>query len=251
MTSTTWETLIPATKGVLHSGEPVYRTDPGGCFDADILILGLYPAATVVKQVKVGNRRMNLPMSVERTSFEPGSASGLKIDTHYLGPLGLTRADVLLIDLLPYFLANTRGSKGRTMRDNIVEYERVTGQQLGIEARPDPHVLLDKVRSMPGNLYRLGDYFTRCQPKLVLTLGVEAAAFVRDVPFRVISKQARATFYGEPESMTILDVEAKVVHLAHPGIMMIRRGPSTWWAEQHRAWSEGVGRACVEKGLGR
>jgi len=59
-----WQSLIPATRGRLPGdkpgkpGELLHRTDPGGNLDADIAVLGLYPAARV-SQRTVGDLRMS------------------------------------------------------------------------------------------------------------------------------------------------------------------------------------------------
>ncbi len=47
----------------------------------------------------VGKTRRNLPVEVEGESFAPDSASGREFESHYLKPLGLTRADVLVTDM--------------------------------------------------------------------------------------------------------------------------------------------------------
>lgn len=96
---------------------------------------------------------MNLPIEVEGTSFEAGSASGSKLDDSYLAPLGLDRSQVFITDLLPYFLANTTPSKGsgRSMADNIRAFEAATGTGTGIETRPSPEDLLRLTHEMPGD----------------------------------------------------------------------------------------------------
>jgi len=244
-----WQTLIPETRGVLPSSEPVYRTDPGGSFEAEIAILGVYPAAKV-KQMTVDGRRMNLPVQVERTSFEIGvSASGKDIDVNYLAPLGLSRDEVLLLDMMPYFLANRRGKKGKTMWDNILRYEAATEEALGIEPRPVPAALVEQTRTMPGNLVRLGDYLGRCKPRLLLTLGVEAAAFTRGISFHEADKLSSELFYSKVASVTVADTETEVVHLTHPGNLMAdARREGTWW-RRHRAWCSGAGRELVRLAL--
>ena len=241
-----WQTLIPATKGTLPNGQPVHRTDPSGNPEADIAIMGVYPAAKV-KLVSVGEKRkrMNLPVQVERTSFEDGvSASGRDLDDNYLAPLGLTRDQVLLLDLLPYFLANTRGKRGRTMADNLKRYERLKGEQLGIDARPSPAKTVQMAREMPGNLARLADILGRGQPEVLLTLGVEVAAFVRDETVSQVSKVARELFYQEPVRLDVVGAEVDVVHLAHPGILMAGKS-GAWWRARHQAWCTAEGQRLV------
>lgn len=245
----TWEALIPATRGRLPNGAAIPRIEPGGDFDAPIVILGVYPAARVA-MTTVAGKRMNLPGQVERTSFELGvSASAKEIDTLYLEPLAITRDDVLMIDVMPYFLANTRKTKGRSMADNIREYERLTGQELEIEARPPERQLVELARTMPGNLARIADYLTRSRPRLLLTLGSEAAAFVRGVGYDAVNDRARELFYSEPAALDICGVCVDVVHLAHPGLLMSGRGRTSGWRDLHAAWCDDRGRTAVATAL--
>jgi len=233
-----WQSLIPATRGFLPGGEPLPRTDPCGILGADIAILGLYPAAKVVQRTVAGHT-MNLPVQVERTSFEHGvSESGKHLDDNYLKPLGLTRDDVLLIDLLPYFLANTRGKKGHTMADNIRLFESLTGEALDIEARQSPAKMVNLAREILGNVDRLRKYLNGV--RLLLTLGVETAAFVRGESVSRVSKAARESFYREPVKLEVVGIEMNVVHLAHPGILMAGRS-GTKWRRRHKAWCDAGG----------
>ena len=64
---------------------------------------------------------MTLPTEVEGRSFETGSASGAEIDAYYLLALGLSRREVFITDMMPYFLANTTRSRSRrSMAESVV-----------------------------------------------------------------------------------------------------------------------------------
>ena len=166
-----WKELLPDARGTLPGGLPLRRTDPSGPCRATVAFLGAYPAATSVRQVLVNYRRLNLPVEVEAESFAPESASGREFDEHYLRPLGLDRADVLVTDMVPYYLANTSasGTDGRSMADNVRAYEAEHGRT-DIEARPTPDELVALAQGMPGNLDRLSAYFEQYAPTLLLTL---------------------------------------------------------------------------------
>lgn len=232
-----WEDLLPAVHGTLPGGADLRRTDAGGPAAAPLAILGVYPALTKKKQMTVGGTRMQLPTAVEASSFEPGSASGAELDDNYLTPLGLTRGDVRITDLLPYYLANTtRSSSGRSMADNIAIYERVTGVRTGIEARPSGHALLEKAHDMPGNLERLADVLGATRG--ILTLGTEAAAFVRGIHFDEARKRVDDVLYADPVDVTFLGHTRRVVHLVHPHLFIKRNAK---WIGRHRAWCEAWG----------
>ncbi|MCB9619805.1 MAG: hypothetical protein H6724_10210 [Sandaracinus sp.] len=213
--------------------------------------LGVYPAAAVAP-ANVGERRMNLPVRVERTSFELGvSASANELDDRYLGPLGLDRASILTLDLMPYFLANTRKSKGRSMATNLREAELAYGRSFGIAARPSPARLVELARRMTGNVERLTDYFARSKAKLLFTLGSEAAAFVRGATYAAVNREARMLFYSAPVELDVLGTRRLVVHLAHPGILMSGKGRASDWPERHVRWCASEGRDVVDATLRR
>lgn len=242
-----WQDLIPEAAGSLPGGGVLRRTDPSGPTPAPVAILGVYPALTRKRIVDVDGVRMTLPTEVEGRSFEAGSASGGEIDDNYLHPLGLSRADVFISDLLPYFLANTTKSKsGRSMADNVRMYEQSTGAETGIQSRPTPAKLLKLAADMPGNLDRLGDYLGRCRPRLVLTLGTEPAAFLRGISFAVASKQVDTLLYGSPVGLRFGGVETLMVHLVHPHLFIKRNAK---WTARHRAWCQEHGRGLVKHAI--
>ena len=239
-----WRELLPETNGSLPDGSPIPRTDTGGNPSAEIMLLGVYPAARV-RQVTVHGERMNLPVQVERESFEPGvSNSGHELDRLYLRPLQLTRDDVFLADLMPYFLANTRGN-GRTMWDRIQQYEELTGETLGIRPRSSPAKLVEEARTMPGNLARLAEYVRACSPRLLLTLGLEPAAFIRGETYTAVDRRSRQLLYQPPEPHDLLGTEVPTVHLLHPGLLMSKGEQTRRWRERHQAWVQGEGRRLV------
>ena len=243
-----WQTLIPPTSGVLPGGLPLCRTDPGGSAPAPIAFLGVYPALTRQRQFQVDGTRMNLPVEVERESFASGSASGAEVDQHYLAPLGLKREDVFIFDLVPYYLANTtvNRSSGRSMADNVRLYEQATGETTGIAARPAGEDFLSIVREMPGNLDRLADYIDRCQPRLLLTLGSEPAAFVRGMTFKEARARVDRLFYAPPERVEVSGTAFQVVHLVHPHLFIKRNAK---WTGRHADWCRDHGLALVDKVL--
>ena len=236
-----WKSDIPDRLGPLPLGGDLVRTDPGGSPDAQIAVLGVYPALTKMARFPSPEGPINVPVAVEKTSFEPTSSSGREIDDRYLGPLGLSRSDVFLIDMMPYFLANTAksGDKHRSMWDNVQSYERVTGEQTAIRPRPHPDDLLAECRAMPGNLDRLASELGSHPRRLLLTLGNEAAAFARG---DVVAKDAQPHLLEEPRTIDFLGRAYSVVHLPHPGVLIRTKA----WRERHETWCRGRGRALVQ-----
>lgn len=244
---TGWQGLLPDTIGVLPDGGVLRRTDPSGPTPAAVAVLGVYPALTGKRIFTIDGVRMTLPTEVEGRSFETGSASGAEIDANYLLPLGLSRREVFITDMMPYFLANTtRSSSGRSMADNVRLYEQSTRVETGIQPRPSPAKLVKLAGDLPGNIGRLRDYFGQCQPLLLLTLGTEAAAFTRGLSFAAASKQADGLLYGQAERLSVFGIDTTVVHLVHPHLFIKRNDK---WMKRHRDWCSTSGRELVGRVL--
>ena len=244
-----WEQYIPPIKGTLPGGAPLRRTEFSGQGQWGIAFLGVYPAATKVQKITVGNDRLNLPTEVERESFSPDSASGREFEIHYLTPLGLDRHKAMVTDLLPYYLANTAasGKDGRSMADNILAFEREQGILSGIESRPTSDVLVRLASEMKGNEERVRDYFERFRPKLLFTLGTETAAFVRGMSFAEAKRTQDSLFYSTPVPITFLGLELMVIHLVHPHLFIKQ---NTEWMDRHKRWCELQGSSIVSSVAG-
>lgn len=249
MTLRPWEVWIPDDYGDLPLGGRLVRTDPGGPCPAPIAILGLYPAHTRTKlyPTKKDGTRIRLPVEVERKSFD-GSHSGKELASRYLDPLGLSLDQVFTIDLYPYFLANTATSGGgRSMWDNVQRYQEETGLALAVQGRPEPDAMLERCRTLPGNSERLADWFARCRPRLVITLGNEVAAFVRGYER---ARAAQQHLYGPAIESSVFGVPLRVAHGAHPGVF-VRGGTENPWIAKHAQWCKGDGAKLVADALRR
>lgn len=153
---TAWESLLRLDGGALPMGGRLHRTDPSGPVPAGIAIVGLYPAVTQLRRFESEAGVRLVPVEVERKSF-CGSASADELDSKFLRPLNLSREQVFMIDLFPYYLATTArsGARGRTMWDNIVAYAAEVGP-VAVKRRPGPDEMVEWCRELPGNAARLG-----------------------------------------------------------------------------------------------
>ena len=81
--------------------------------------------------------------------------------------------------------------------------------------------------------------------KLLVTLGSETAAVIHDADYGAINRRAKQLFYQDPVRMTVFGRPLKVVHLAHPGLLMTKPGREAGWREIHEQWCRGPGRAIL------
>jgi hypothetical protein len=118
---------MPEFRGTLPSGERVARTEAGGNLTSPLVILGLYPSAAV-RNFQIGDQLCKLPCKTEATSFEVGTSSSARhLDTEYLDPLGITRHQVMLLDVFPYLLLNRARGGGAPWRRTFVPTKRCMG----------------------------------------------------------------------------------------------------------------------------
>ena len=79
------------------------------------------------------------------------------------------------------------------------------------------------------------------QPRLVMTLGNEVAAFLRG---DASAREAQPHLYGHAVKMDCFGWTARVVHCAHPGLFT-RGDRSNAWSERHQRWCSTIGTAEV------
>ena len=242
----TWREQLPTNRGRLPLAGELIRTDAAGPGDAAVAILGVYPAATKLGRWEYDGHVCQLPVEVERMSFDPNSRSGRDLDVHYLKPLGLGRDSVLVTDLWPYYLATTAvGSNGRSMATNVKRYEAASGVKTAVEPRPAPDALLEQARELPGNLDRLADVLGSPALRLLLTLGNESAAFVRGLKS---ARAAQKLLYKPVVELEFLGRTFRVAHLTHPGNLM---GEEPGWQEAHDSWCSDIGQSLIDQALRR
>jgi hypothetical protein len=248
------EASMPADRGALPIGGRLVRTEPSGPVPARIAFVGLYPAVTRLARFKSKDGTRLVPVEVESHSF-CGSASAHEIDSKYLRSLNLTREQVFMIDLYPYYLATTAksGERGRTMWDNIVAYTAEHGS-VAVQRRPDADEMVEWCRTLPGNAERLAYWFARCRPAIVITLGNEVAAFARGYKGDGAAKRAQAHLYEDCDAgREPFKTEAfgagpvRILHCAHPGILMREKDGA--WAKRHEDWCAGAGGALVSAAI--
>lgn len=215
-----WKEHIPFESGPLMWGGFLQRTEPNGDPAAPIAVLGPSPAVIQERQWKdkQGAVRM-VPAKVEVNSLQANTDVGREFDQNWLPPLKLSRKQIYAFDLMPYALADI----------------------------PQPDELLALSRTMPGNDARLAEYL-HCSPRrLLITIGNEAAAYVRGYTRSMDAQQHLYLPQVPDERLKILGGKVCVLHLAHPALLM----KDAEWAEMHSLWCKETGAALIQEVLGK
>lgn len=227
-----WRELLPGDLGPLPLAGRLVRTEPAGSPRAAIAVLGTHPGVVAWSWELVEGQRIRLPIAVEPTSFHPDSRNGAMLAENLLRPLGLSREELYLLDMFPYYLASTGMDRrtGHSLWQTVQWFSRRRKVKHAVRPRPGPGDLLRWCREKPGYQERLRELLGSCAPGLVITLGPEPAALLRGCSVA----EAERAFYGEPERCEGLGLPLFAVHLAHPaGLRQTGR-----WLADHEAWLE-------------
>ncbi len=178
------------------------------------MIIGAYPSA---RFEAIGGER-DVPVGDNLGPFEPEryfdgervrtQASADELAEFYLKPLGIDRSQCWVTDLVKVFLFKEghRAKYERLGKKTPAGYERERFEELA-------------ERSLPW----IEEEIAVARPRLVITLGAEVAGIVRGVR----SSAARVALLG-PEVHDVLvgarKLPVRMVHLAHPGIVMRKGG---------------------------
>jgi hypothetical protein len=161
--------------------------------------------------------------------------SGRTLDEHYLEPLGLSREDAWLCDLLPYSCMND--SQAEALRGS---YDSVA-QNWGLPDfrwDPLPKVLANEVRR--GQI--LGE-IKEAEPEILITLG--------DLPLKWFtrifgSKESLGGYgraggaYGRVHKIEIDGRSIGLLPLVHPRQAARLGGHSATWSDLHSGWLEDI-----------
>jgi len=227
---------LPTTATYI-SGAPLRPLPPLDTHVGGLMVLGAYPSARFgtidgIRDVPVGD---NLgPFESER--YFDGDrvrtqASADELDSLILGRLGIPRTRCWVTDLVKVFLFKSGH------RDKYTA--------LGASV-PDGHrrELFEELalRSMPW----LAREVRLSKPALLMTLGSEVAGLVRGVT----GQKARNALLG-PNIMdvTVDGTAVRMVHLAHPGILMRGDGDRNPWPAATREHIETLRSHVAELGL--
>lgn len=187
------------------NGEQVLPLPPVETAVGGVFIVGAYPSARFSRMerriVPVGN----LKMPFDPTEYPNGTnASARELDKKILEPLGLTRGQCWITNLVKPFL----------FKDEHVAHFGVFNSAYSMEPTRKRFEQFGK-KSVPWIIEEL----QFAQPKLILTLGREVAGILLDV--NGVKKRNDLLDY-KVRDVNLGGVSYRIVHIPHPGILMRR-----------------------------
>jgi len=252
---------MPSSIGTFPFGEPVRRVTQQDRTPKRVFVLGVYASAvharwisaqgkTVVQALAVAGepyifwrgenpeatlRRIDIPEALGKlVPAHPqfNGPSGLALDQLILAPLGLSRADVWLCDLVPHSCANDAQRKAiaRAYLPLIDQYDlpRPT-------VPPVPHPLTDEPRRAA-----ILDELAASGAETLILLGDQPIRWFLahfDPRWRHLSDfDDDGRPYGSPRVARISGRTMDVIPLAHPRQIARLGKSSPFWYERHKAW---------------
>jgi len=183
-------------------------------------------ADEIIGSIKVPERAGRL----EPASDMFNGPSGVTLDKHILTPLGLSRDDAWLCDMVPHTCRNPK-QKDALER----EYEpRAAALNLPTVTLPDvPHSFADEHRRK-----EILDEVKQAQPEVIVLLGDEP---IRHWLTYFDRRRSRLFDFGEYGRLHIVSIEGrdyKVLPLAHPRQIGALGQHSPEWTERHAQWEK-------------
>lgn len=159
--------------------------------------------------------------------------SGRALDKKYLEPLGLTRADVWLCDLVPHSCMNARQGAA------LCKHYDPIAESLGLSDHDWPAVpkmLADEVRRN-----EIESELARSKARVVITLGDQPLKWFTSFygsKSRLRSYGADLAHYGALHPVTINGQKLQLLPLVHPRQAGRLGGHSVDWANLHEHWKQ-------------
>ena len=255
--------------GVFPFGQPVVTLRQSGRGPRRVFVLGVYASAvharwvgadrkTRVKALAVASepeifwtgqgaedliREVAVPEgagSLEPAGCHYNGPSGRALDDCYLAPLGISRAEAWLCDLVPHSCMNGRQAHAidRAYRRCMNEYDLPEVRwRRAPKLASDWHDLVDEKRRD-----EIASEVAEASPEILITLG--------DEPLRRFARyfgtKSRVARYGESDDgygrlheVTIAGWRTQLLPLVHPRQAARLGRSSPKWAELHKGWITG------------
>lgn len=158
------------------------------------------------------------------------------LDNHILAPLGFTREDTWLCDLLPETRLN------RSQQHVINEKYRLEAKKFGlneVNIPPRPSVFCDKKRCV-----EIVSELEESHAETLILLGdIPIRQFINqvaDVKYKTLQEYVELYGYGKSTPITIDGKGYKVLPLAHPRQISALGYHSSKWHKLHQDWEDGL-----------
>lgn len=259
--------------GVFPFGQPIKKVSQTDITPKNVFVLGVYASAvharwigpdkkTIVSALAVGSepeifwRGGNAMEIIEAIPVPEGAGSlvpaaghfngpsGRALDKHYLAPLGLTRSDVWLCDLVPYSCRNA-GQKAALAR--TYDKKKTEWNLPDYDWHAVPDTLADESRRK-AIVQELND----ASPSVIITLGDQPLKwFTRHFQSetRLLDYGTSGETYGLLHDIRIDGRELKLLPLVHPRQAARLGTHSQVWSKCHEHWKQDVAPGLLN-GLG-
>lgn len=197
-------------------GTPLRPVVPLDVAVGGVMVIGAYPSA---RFAVIGKER-DVPVADNLGPFENErwfdgarvreQPSARELQDLFLGPLGVSRADCWITDLVKVFLFKSGHRK---------KYERLGAESPpGYERERFPELAN---RSLPWIAREIG----AAKPRVIITLGAEVAGQLRG---ETAARSQVALLKPEIGYVTVAGADVPIIHCAHPGILMRATATNRW-----------------------
>ena len=187
-------------------------------------------AAGLIEKIKIPEEAGHLVPAAS----DLNGPSGRALDEHYLNPLGVSRADVWLCDLVPHSCMNT----GQSRAIEREYYPRM--RELDLPAVRWP--TLPKKLTGQQRIDEIAEEVSEASPEILVTLGDDPLRwFTRHfgTKSKLASYGESPDAYGRLHKETIAGCQLHLLPLVHPRQAAKLGGHSPKWTQLHEDWIMG------------
>ena len=260
---------MPRSEGTFPFGQPIRRVVQADRGPKRVFVLGVYASAVHARWVNIAGKQVVKALGVasepyifwkgegaeeiisqiripekagrlESAGRSLNGPSGRSIDEHFLGPLGLTRDDAWLCDLVPHSCMNT--AQANAVKNH---YARLV-MEMGLPPVEWPDVPVPLAND--ARLTQVAAELRKSNADVVITLGDQplrwfAPAFGSYRSLRDYGKNSDT--YGQLHAIEIEGRQRHLLPLVHPRQAARLGGHNRIWAELHSSWVRNVAKGFL------
>ena len=184
-------------------------------------------AELIIKQIKLPKDAGNLFPAVDKFN----GPSGRALDTEYLIPLGLTREDCWLCDLVPYSMLNPSQQKAIDRNKVLFENHNLKLPDMIPASLANRRIEKSRVTEIVGEI-------EESKAEYLITLGNEPIKNFVKIFNPEIKLLDSTDTYGNIQDILIDGVPMKLIALVHPRQAGKLGTHSRKWSELHNRWNK-------------